>query len=154
MGYTVYYENKNTEVFKEENRRKAFADDFKKVMEIFDINKTNITREYIKTTNKDPYFSDAKEHCHYYIEDDLTCVLTGPHEWFVSPESDFEFTKTARKSYDGLVKILYLLNVKHFGGKVSHDGDGDYYLLECKDNITTHDLLAISKSLCQVVEKN
>lgn len=167
MGYTIYYNNKLSNEMELGYYRRGFAQDFERIMEIFEIPESVGDSEPQST--EDPYFSDAKEHCSYKVFDNV-CQLKGPHEWFVFPPESFheldsgsnepehtgaevfEFTKTNRKSYDLLVKLLYLLAQKHFFGEVSHDGEDRDYLKENLDSATDADKARARQVLFEVLE--
>jgi hypothetical protein len=139
MGYTIYY--KNGKDFEDTQRRSEFISDVKKVIEAFDVSMYgikknfdfNVAEEKLYNTYDENTF-DASEACIAFVTEN-EFLLAGAHEWTCLPvktvQDNFEFTKTARKSYDVVSKVLYLLMKKHFGGDVSHDGDDSEYLTEC-----------------------
>ncbi len=162
MGYTIYYRNekKNAKkVLQDPKRFKAFKAEFLQVMEIFNIPERDYNAEHEYSDTIDEYASNASDVCVYGIREN-ECYVWGSHESFNFPvykersleyggDPTFNFTKTAEKSYDALVKVLFLLGVKHYGGGVDHDGDPETYLDICKDAYSESDKEAMIKCLTQ-----
>ena len=157
MGYTVYMkmDKKALQAIKPETNE-SFKADFVQLMGLFEVPKFdgNETSFDKLESSQDPYESEAKVHCRWKEVDDVM-VLRGPHEWFCQPHYDpesyssgeFRFTKTNRKSYDGLVKVCYLLAQKHFGGSLSHDGNDKDFLTECREYIQDKDWERMQQAL-------
>lgn len=163
MGYTVYYNNKEknknaANILRDPKRFQKFKEDFVEVMQIFNIPQVADYTDLLENS-ADEYASNASDTCGYVLFDNEV-ALYGPHESFNFPsyqerkleyggDPSFTFTKTNGKSYDGLIKILYLLGKKHYGGEISHDGCPEDYLAENKDSYTESDQLAMLNCLAK-----
>jgi hypothetical protein len=85
-------------------------------------------------------------------DDVLAFFVIGPHEWLCLPDKGyngkaFTFTKTARKCYDPMIKILYGVAQQFFGGEISHDGPDDTYYRECFEYAHPDDVNVAEKLL-------
>jgi hypothetical protein len=151
MGYTVYWEA--DKVSPDSALFKVFAEECAKVMEIFDIPKfgeVSVNRgdvnNYVQSSSRCSY--EVGENPDYFM-------LHGTYEDFyfspmlnnivASTEENRKFsvfTKTNRHSYDVVVKVLYLVLNKIYGGELSHDGDMADFFIENMENYSLGDLVA------------
>lgn len=153
MGYTVYYQDGvqgNWDNYLKDMRRvmntfliPEFKPEFTPGNNTGDLSDNDWDSIDTITNSSDPYKSSAHQNCAFYVDEGHKSFnLYGPHESFNFKSQypgEFTFTKTARKSYDGLIKVCYLVTQKHYEGEISHDGDIENFLTECLDRITPED---------------
>jgi len=148
MGYTAYYSNW-TETPETMAAFNAAALDILKAFQVPEADETFMALREEGDPLYDAYQDGqaVRECCRWKLwpaedGDPLERIhVMGPHEDLLIQNPDyreneepFTFTKTARKSYDCLIKALYALAWHHLGGTIDHDEASENYFIECLED--------------------